>query len=108
MTQFIDGPAAGETLFLKRAPEFLRAVRNARGEWDALDQLGDTPASDETIVVYQLDGPTGWCHINRGRHGSGMFVTAQYRVLDPQPADDEVRSTTAWRTWAQDRFDARA
>lgn len=43
MTTFTDGPAAETVLELRRAPKFLRVVRDADGTVDALDQLNDTP-----------------------------------------------------------------
>lgn len=57
MTRFEDGPAAGVNLSLRRAPMFLRVVQNNQtGEWDALDQLDDTPEKNETIFVYKVHG----------------------------------------------------
>jgi hypothetical protein len=101
VTQFLDGPAAGSTLFLKRAPTYLRAVRGADGTWDALDQLSDVPRPGESIVVYRLEGEPTFCHINRDRRhgGSGVFRGGRYRVVEPQPSDVEVRETDAWRRW---------
>lgn len=103
MTRFLDGPAAGVTLMLKRAPRLLRVVRAAGGEWDALDQFEDTPGSEEAITVYRMvSGPT-WMHVNRGRKsgGSGVFRGGEYRVLTEQPADDILRDRLKWQTWAQ-------
>jgi hypothetical protein len=103
MTRFLDGPAKGTTLFLRRAPVYLRAVQSADGSthagaWDALDQLDDEPRSDERIVVYRLDGEPTWCHINR-RGGGGIYRGGSYRVVVPQPADEAVRSNIHWRQW---------
>lgn len=47
MSNFIDGPAKGVHLSLRRSPMFLRAVCEPNGKWDALDQLTDTPARDQ-------------------------------------------------------------
>jgi hypothetical protein len=98
MTRFLDGPAAGVTLMLRRAPVFLRAVTTDGGTWDALDQLDDSPQSTERIVVYRLDGEPTWCHI-RATKGGGVYRGGAYRVLEHQPADERVRSTAAWRAW---------
>lgn len=98
MTRFVDGPAAGVTLMLRRAPLYLRAVRDAKGEWDALDQLTDAAEPDETIVVYRREGEPTWCHVCRVK-GGGVFRGGTYRVVDPQPDDRLVRYTTAWREW---------
>lgn len=105
MTRFLDGPAAGVTLFLKRAPVYLRAVQNADGpthpgDWDALDQLDDHPRASERIVVYRLEGEPTFCHINRGRKGGGFYRGGMYRVVDPQPSDTELRTDAGWRGWA--------
>ncbi len=100
MTQFLDGPAVGIILYLQRAPVFLRAVQDAAGKWDALDQLDDEPRSGERIIVYRMEGEPSWCHINRrGKGGSGVFRGGVYRVVDPQPEIDDVRSNRAWRAW---------
>lgn len=106
MTRFLDGPAAGiPPLYLKRAPKYLRVVRSAAGTWDALDQLTDTPKSDETIIAYvMVSGPT-WVHVRRDRRhgGSGFFQGGEYRVVDPQPADEVMRSTSSWRAWVSEQ-----
>lgn len=105
MTTFTDGPAAGKTLFLKRAPHYLRVVQGpdgptTSGDIDALDQLDDAPRSTERIYIYEMIGHPTWIHINRrGKHGSGMFRGGTYRMVSTQPSDDEVRSTAAWRAW---------
>jgi hypothetical protein len=103
MTRFLDGPAEGVTLLLKRAPFFLRAVQAKDGTWDALDQLTDTPRSDETIAVYQVTAEPGWVHIcSRGRNGfgGGRYVTAEYRLASDPPSADVARDATSWREWA--------
>lgn len=101
MTRFVDGPAAGATLWLHRAPLFLRAVRErGSNDWDALDQVDDVPKTTEDIVVYQLHGEPTWVHLNRGRQGGGIFRGGQYRVVDPQPPDDQLRDVFHWRAWA--------
>ena len=105
VTQLLGGAANGTTLMLKRAPRFLRAVRNARGDVDALDQLDDEPQPDEQIIVYRLEGEVGSVHIQgaRGRGRCGWYTTAQYRVVDPQPEDADVRETQPWRNWCTDQ-----
>lgn len=101
MTRFLDGPAEGTTLMLRRAPFLLRAVRDADGAWDALDQLEDQPKPDETIVVYRMVSGPSRMHVNRGRHGCAWYEGGDYRVLEPQPADDVIRERDAWQRWAQ-------
>lgn len=100
MCRFLDGPAAGVTLLLRRAPLFLRAVNN-RGDWDALDQLNDTPAAHEAIVAYRRVAAPAIAHINRGGHGSGWYALADYRVVVDQPAEAELRDTAKWRAWTE-------
>jgi hypothetical protein len=102
MTTFINGPAAGVTLQLRRAPMLLRAVKNAAGQWDALDQLGDEPKSDEEIHVYRLAAPPTGYHLRmsgKRKHLSGMYQRGDYRLADRQPADSECRTTEAWNAW---------
>src|SRR5437660_1219073 len=104
MTRFDDGPAAGQTLMLRRAPPFLRVVQTPAGQWDALDELHDTPAPDEVVVAYKRVGPAGSVHIDgidpktRRRFGR-WFAIARYVVCDPQPAEAVLRSTAEWRVW---------
>ena len=99
MTQLFGGAANGTTLMLQRAPRFLRVVRIANGAVDALDQLDDEPQPDEQIIVYRLDGEVGRLHIHHARGKGAWYITAQYRVVDPQPEDAAVRKTQAWREW---------
>lgn len=100
MASFLDGPARDVRLLLKRAPEFLRAVMAPGGEWDALDQLDDTPKATEKIVAYRMVGKSSRFHLCRSpRSMSGWYYEADYRVVCPQPADAEMRTTDAWRKW---------
>lgn len=103
MTQLLGGPANGTTLMLKRAPLFLRVVRNARGDVDALDQLDDEPQPDEQIIVYRREGEVGNVHIHSARGRGGWYTTAQYRAVDQQPEDADVRETQPWRNWCTDQ-----
>lgn len=108
MTRFVDGPASGVTLYLKRAPMYLRAVCTPGGGhhsdvWDALDQLDDTPSEEEIITVYRRQGEATWIHINRRPRGGGVFHGGSYCVVDPQPSDSTVRSTSAWQAWVAEQ-----
>ena len=101
MTRFLNGPAAGTTLMLRRAPDYLRAVRDIPGgTWDALDQLDDVADPAEEIAVYRLEGEPTWIHVRRAK-GGGVFRGGAYRLVDPAPPDDQVRTTKAWRTWTR-------
>ena len=102
MISFIDGPAEGQTLSLKRAPIFLRVVKEdlQSGKWDALDQLDDEPTAGEKIYAYiNNEFKPGWVHLNRGHGRSGFYPIASYKFIDPQPADAEMRTTSAWAAW---------
>lgn len=100
MTTFEDGPAAGVVLELRRAPLFLRAVRTPGGAWDALDELEDLPAADETIAVYARQGAPGRIHVDPARPRRAVWLAvAWYRVVTPAPPDAEIRDTARWRQW---------
>jgi hypothetical protein len=105
MTTFLDGPAKDAVLMLKRSPLLLRVVRDPRGEWDALDQLDDTPRAEESIAVYARRGEAGSVHIcSRGRRGagSGWFSAATYLHVAAPPPEAVLRDTARWREWCQD------
>jgi hypothetical protein len=107
VTTFTDGPAHGQALSLRRSPIFLRVVTDGL-RWDALDQLGDTPKKNEVITAYEIAEHRGTVHINRGRHGSGWFAMATYKLLDgPQPPDEVLRDTTRWRDWCRGEVERR-
>ena len=96
MTTFLDGPAQGEALQLKRTPVYLRVVQNGP-VFDALDQLGDEPEETELIYVYQITGPVqAWTLTPQGR-----IPVATYRHVQPQPHDQQVRLTHCWRAWTE-------
>jgi hypothetical protein len=102
MITFRDGPAAGVELMLRRAPTYLRVVRGRTGNWDALDQIDDTPTKGETIFVYRITGTRSHYHLcarGRGKKASGYYARADYVFVPEQPADAELRETEAWRAW---------
>lgn len=125
MTVFLDGPAQNDgkwivgskplrrapfqSLLLKRAPHYLRAVQNAAGEWDALDQLHDVPADDEKIVAYvMVNGPSSIHICARGKNArSGWFQGGWYRVCPDQPTEQQMRSTDLWRAWCSEKVGRR-
>ncbi len=106
MVEFVDGPAKGTKLMLHRAPLYLRAVSPPGDGWDALDQLDDEPLPREAVTVYKrrddLQQPTRF-HIRtsggRGTTPSGCYMSAKYSVVDPQPMENETRTTAAWQRW---------
>jgi hypothetical protein len=105
MTTFTDGPAKGEVLALRRAPLLLRVVQSAvKGEWDALDQLADTPTPREKVHVYRRVGKAQWVFWRPG----GRFAWASYSYEPVQPPADVTRDTAAWQAWATERAAVRA
>ncbi len=97
MTTFQNGPAAGQRLMLHRAPIFLRVVE-AAGKWDALDQLNDNPSVHEKLHAYVLAAKPGMCHI-RASKGGGFYPIAEYRLVEPQPPESEMRYGKIWCDW---------
>lgn len=97
MTRFDDGPAKGKILMLKRAPYFLRAVLSPEGKWDALDQLDDQPEAGEKLFAYEIMEPPGWCFIRPG----GRYPVARYKLVEPQPIEDQMMDEKAWAEWVQ-------
>ncbi len=103
MTRFLDGPAAGQTLMLGRAPVYLRVVKGET--WDALDQIGDTPNDDETVHVYRLVKTAGIMHVDgrdkkTGKRFGNWYTIAEYELAPEQPDDVTMRDTLMWQTWA--------
>lgn len=106
-TYFLDGPAAGVTLLLARAPQFLRAVHSARGGWDALDDVADRPKRTERITVYRRLGPVSFAFVDYctpgGRRRGSRVAEARYGLVRPQPPESQVRDNNAWRQWCRDQ-----
>ena len=109
MVTFIDGPATGVVLELRRAPVFLRVVRSREtGNWDALDKIGDAPAIHEDVYVYRRHGEVGTVHLDgrdrrTGKRFAKWLSVAEYR-LATQPEDATLRDITRWREWAMAAF----
>lgn len=112
MIAFLDGPAAGQLLELRRAPLFLRVTQvDADGgeiAYDALDQLDDVPQSVEILFAYRLVGEAGWVRYQMaGPGGRGRqcrtIATGEYALVDPQPSDEVMRSNAQWQVWATEQ-----
>jgi hypothetical protein len=107
MIRLTDGPAAGQTLLLRRAPLYLRVVFNlATRKWDGLDQLGDTPQPGELIYAYRRVAKPGSCMLDwteKGRRRGGCFAVASYAVVADPPDEATLRATEAWRQWCWDQ-----
>jgi hypothetical protein len=98
--RFINGPAAGVDIDLRRAPIMLRVVRSRYGNWDALDQPHDEAQSTESIYVYRMIGQANWYHCRSSKRSiSGFHATATYEFLPEQPPDHCIRTTKAWAEW---------
>ena len=104
MTRFEDGPAAGQTLMLKRVARFLRVTAVIAPEsgkvskWDALDQLGDSPRPDETLYAYEVFGEIGMAFVD-GKNVHGCYPIANYRFVKEQPTQAIMMSTQGWHEW---------
>lgn len=102
-SHFLDGPAAGVTLYLTRAPVLLRVVHSAHGGWDALDALEDRPKRTERVIVYRRASEVAWAFIDYstpgGRRRGERIAIADYRILPVQPAGEHTRENEAWRKW---------
>lgn len=98
MTTFLDGPAMGQNLVLKRAPSFLRVVHNrVSGIYDALDIPEDEAGPNEDVYVYVLSQEPGRCHVLKRPTGSGWYIIAQYKLCPEQPLS--VRDNNVWHEW---------
>lgn len=108
MTAFVDGPAAGEILMLRRAPVMLRVVRSKLGKWDALDQPDDAAKAGEQIFVYRLaEKPSRYhlCIRGKGKKEGGFYWSGKYELLPENVADEVLRDTAAWARWCVQNFD---
>lgn len=104
MIRFLDGPAVGVTLVLRRTPIFLRVVRGRGGKWDGLDQPDDDPGPTETVYVYALhEHQGGWWWKCQPASEGGWLPNAAYRFFAEQPTDEIVRDGARWREWAEEQ-----
>lgn len=111
MTKTHDGPAAGQTFLIRRAPWLLRVVQAPDGKWDALDQIDDHPHPGERIWVYRIQGEAGIAHIDRtnprtGRREGIWAAFADYYLHSEQPPDEIARANPLWQQWAQGQLHA--
>lgn len=102
MTRFDDGPAAGQVLMLKRSPKYLRVVRDKVGTWDALDQLGDSAESTESIWAYELAELRGHAFVD-GPKCHGCYPLANYRLALNPPTEEVMRDLNLWELWCEAR-----
>ena len=109
MTKFIDGPAAGQTLTLRRAPILLRVTFDGKdglfgeadGQWDALNELDDAAHPGERLYAYILRAPPTMIHVCRRPGGCGFYAIAEYVYLPDQPDDATMRDNAKWAAWCE-------
>lgn len=106
MIRFIDGPAAGQVLTLKRLPLMLRVVQDSlTGKWDALDQLADVPNPSERIYVYRSWGEPSVAFVDYrgkgGRREGCRVLMGVYRFWPEQPTEEVLRSNPDWQAWCE-------
>ena len=106
MTTFEDGPAAGQTLMLRRSPLFLRVVTDPKHKdrFDALDQIDDKPEEFENLTAYVRIGRVGYAFVDfsgKEKHKSGRYTYATYVVVpaSDQPEDNVMRDNFLWQAW---------
>ncbi len=105
MVKFLNGPAEGVELSLRRAPMLLRVAQSPCGSWDALDQVEDEPQAAERIWVYVQSGSISRYHLlcrGKNRAASRWYVNASYKLVADQPSDHHLRIRTAWEAWAME------
>jgi hypothetical protein len=98
MIEVVDGPAAGKSFAIRRAPLLLRLVHEERRDrWDALDQVGDFPQDDEKVFVYQrAPGSWGVCYVRP----CGRYEMGRYSQVATDVDEAVLRETSAWQEWA--------
>jgi hypothetical protein len=106
VTQFLDGPAAGQILMLRNAPIVLRVTCSPTGKWDALDAREDQAAPRERIFLYFLTEKPSWFHLRCSpRSASGTYWQSKYRYLEQQPDEHVMRDNFLWGAWwASNRY----
>lgn len=92
-------------LMLQRVPKYLRFtckdVGGSDRQWDALDQIYDEPEDGEYLFAAKL-ADRGRMHVDRvvkGRRVGEWYSTADYELIDPQPAQEIMRNVHCWREW---------
>ncbi len=100
MTTFVDGPARGQTLMLRRGVIFLRVVYDTQTKlWDALNEPDDKATATEIVYAYVLRGESIMVHVNIAGNKGGMFQMAEYKFIEPQPKDSQIRVNKCWEIW---------
>ena len=100
MAKFLDGPAGGVTLNLKRLPRWVRVVIDQSGAVDALDQLEDEVRPGEFAFVYRMKGEVQRVIACSRERGCQRMELADYEFYAEQPPQETLRSNDAWQAWA--------
>jgi hypothetical protein len=108
MIRFLDGPAKEAKLTLRRTPVYLRVVCDPNEKWDALDQLTDTPASNEKLFAYKIVSHDGAAFVDgrdskTGKRFGYCAQLASYSVVADQPDEATMRDAAKWRAWIEKR-----
>lgn len=105
---FLQHGTSRGPIHLARTPRFLRFVIQGT-DWlslDALDQMEDTPAPDETVIVAELVS-RGNIHIDgadkRGRRTASWVSTATYKQVHNPPPREVAADTQQWQAWCYQR-----
>lgn len=100
-SRFIGGPADKRMIGpFSPAPVMLRVVRDAEGNWDALNEPDDTPKPQEQVFVYRLNSIPRTGHAScRPRSKSFWWSAADYVYHDVQPDRAVLADTERWRAW---------
>jgi len=101
MLNLLDGPVKG-IYYCKRAPVFLRAVIDANGDKDCLDQINDEPKPTEKVYIYKLQGEPGQIHLY-GTKIRGFYAMGDYEHL-PDVDGEKLRDNHLWQEWAISQF----
>lgn len=110
MIEFLDGPATGAKLNLKRTPVFLRVVMDQERQVDALDLPDDKPRAGERIYAYRIVDGTVITGFLCGLKGKGclQFRSALYKLCDTQPSIGTMVDHDKWVAWCIDKHDLAA
>lgn len=105
MVEFIDGPAKGAQLNLRRIPKFIRVVIDATGNVDALDLKTDRAQANEKVYVYRAVDNTSVsgfvCGIKRA-HGCIFFNSCKYAMYKDQPENSIMHHRALWEQWVEE------
>ena len=100
MTHFLDGPAKGKNLALRRRPLYLRVTMKG-SECDALDLPSDEPRPGEQLFAYKLDPNSMQGFACTGK---GCYPISEYRFIPEQPPQSVMLSLREWQNWVENHY----